>query len=269
MSTATVDRPVDNAGPARRADLGPATGIPLTRLVRVETRKMMDTTAGRWFMISIGLIVALVLTIMFFVDQGNHSFMAYLQATTMPLAILLPILGIMSATQEWGQRTAMTTFALEPRRGRVVSAKIISSLVLGAVAFVLAVGLAALTHLAAVGIQDATPVWEVNSWLVFGAALMLILGMGQGLAFGFILLNTPAAIVTYFVLPMAWSILGELVSWLRDVAAWLDPGVTMMPLQMGEALTGQEWAKVGASMALWLALPLAIGIWRVLRREVK
>ncbi len=37
--------------------------------------------------------------------------------------VLLPVLGIMLVTSEWGQRTAMVTFALEPRRRRVVWAK--------------------------------------------------------------------------------------------------------------------------------------------------
>ena len=56
--------------------------------------------------------------------------------------------------------------------------------------------------------------------------------------------------------------LGALVSWLRDAAAWLDMGMTTAPLTMGEALTGQEWAKVGVSTAVWVGLPLAIGVWR-------
>ena len=98
---------------------------------------------------------------------------------------------------------------------------------------------------------------------------MLAFSLGQGLAFGMALLNTPAAIVAFFLLPMVWSILGQLVSWMRDIAVWLDPSMTLMPLMTGEAPTGEQWAHIGTSMTLWLVLPLAVGVWRVLHREVK
>lgn len=247
----------------------PATPVTFGRLVRVESRKQVDTLAGRWFLISIGLVVAVVIGIMLAVNGGNHSFMDYLVATSTPLAILVPILGILTATSEWSQRTAMTTFSLEPRRGRVVAAKLVSSLIVGIAAFAVAIVLAVLGHLAAITFRDATAAWDLNWWLIGGMALLTILSVGQGIAFGLALLNTPAAIVAYLVLPMVWSMLTALISWARDVGAWLDLGMTQAPLTMGEALTGQEWAQLGVSTAVWLGLPLAIGVWRVLRREVK
>jgi hypothetical protein len=274
MSTQTVEptprvAPVTGGFRLPTIDDGPVTGVPFSRLVRVEARKQVDTLAGRWFLITIGLVVATVIGILLFVNGGDHSFMDYLVATSTPLAILLPILGILAATSEWSQRTAMATFALEPRRGRVVGAKVASSLLMSAAAFVVALALAAAGHLAATTFRDASVAWDLNWWLIGGMALMLVVSLLQGVAFGLALLNTPAAIVAYLVLPMVWSMLGALVSWLRDAAAWLDMGMTTAPLTMGEALTGQEWAKVGVSTAVWVGLPLAIGVWRVLRREVK
>jgi hypothetical protein len=35
------------------------------------------------------------------------------------------------------------------------------------------------------------------------------------------------------------------------------------------SLSGEEWAHLVVSAAIWLVLPLAIGTWRVLRAEVK
>lgn len=270
MSTAVTERPnpeVSRSG--LRADLGPVSPIPLSRLARIELRKMVDTTAGRWFVASIGLVVLAVVAIIFFVDGDSVSFAGYLQGTVTPLSILLPILGIMGVTAEWGQRTAMTTFALEPRRGRIVAAKIIASMVMGVFAFAVAVGLAALMNWLSTMLMGASGDWEVSSWLVGGAALFLAFSLGQGLAFGMILLNTPAAIVTYFVLPMVWSILTSLISGLQTTAEWLDPSRTMSPLVMGTALDGQEWAQLATSMVVWLVLPLAAGTVRVLKREVK
>lgn len=274
MSTQTIESSTPRVQPVKPGFSLPSIDEPVKpvtfgRLVRVETRKQLDTLAGRWFLISIGLVVAIVIGILLAVNGGNHSFMDYLVATSTPLAILVPILGILTATSEWSQRTAMTTFSLEPRRGRIVLAKIVSSVVVGIAAFAVATVLAVLGHLAAVTFRDATAEWALNWWLIGGMALLTILSVGQGIAFGLALLNTPAAIVAYLVLPMVWSMLTALVSWARDVGAWLDLGMTQAPLTMGEALTGQEWAKLGVSTAVWLGLPLAIGVWRVLRREVK
>ena len=43
--------------------------------------------------------------------------------------ILLPVLGIMSVTSEWSQRTAMVTFTLEPSRSRFLAAKFVGTLI--------------------------------------------------------------------------------------------------------------------------------------------
>ena len=47
------------------------------------------------------------------------------------LTILLPVVAILMITGEWSQRSAFTTFTQEPRRIRVVNAKLAASLVLG------------------------------------------------------------------------------------------------------------------------------------------
>lgn len=51
-------------------------------------------------------------------------------------------------------------------------------------------------------------------------------------------------LVALFTLPTAWMALGSL-SVFAGVAPWLD-----------------------TALALWMVLPLAIGIWRIARREV-
>jgi hypothetical protein len=33
--------------------------------------------------------------------------------------------------------------------------------------------------------------------------------------------------------------------------------------------TGQDWAQLALTGAVWLVLPLAFGLWRVMRAEVK
>src|SRR5699024_3618128 len=51
--------------PSRIPGARPTTGIPFARLVQVELRKMLDTRAGRWLVIGVGVVVAAALTILF------------------------------------------------------------------------------------------------------------------------------------------------------------------------------------------------------------
>lgn len=242
--------------------------VPLTRLISVEARKQLDTRAGRWLLITIGVVTAIVLVVLLFVNGGKHSFRELLLATVTPQALLLPIVGILAVTSEWSQRAALVTFTLEPRRGRVAAAKTISALLVGVIALAAAVALAALAHLASMAIRGAEAGWGVPAPVLAGFALMLLLGVAQGVGFGMLLLNTPAAIVAYLVLPTVWSVLGGMVASLKTAAGWLDLTTTMQPLLEG-SMTGNQWLRLGTATALWVLLPLAAGLWRITRSEVK
>lgn len=254
--------------PSRIGGARPSSGVPFTRLVRVEMRKMLDTRAGRWLLIGIGAVIATALIIMFFNNAGQHPFGEYLQATMMPQAIILPVVGILAVTSEWSQRTGLVTFSLEPRRMRVAWAKFTAAMIVGLGAVVFSMALAAVIHQAAISVRGYTGDWTIDRLAILGAALFILLGMAQGVGFGMLFRNTPAAIVAYFILPTAWTILGELVSWLASASEWLDLGRTMQPLFAG-SLTGEQWAQLGASVGLWVILPLGLGLWRLSRAEVK
>ena len=254
--------------PSRLPGERPTTGIPFTRLVRVELRKQLDTRAGRWLVISIGLAVAAALAILFFTEGGSHPFGDYLQATTLPTALILPVVGILAVTSEWSQRTGLVTFALEPRRTRVALAKFVSALLIGVAAFALSFALATVAHQAAITFRGIEGDWSITGLAVLGAALYVLLGLAQGVAFGALFRNTPAAIVVYYVLPTVWTILGNLISWLETPSKWLDMSRTMQPL-FGGSLTGEQWAQLGTSVAVWVVAPLVVGILLLRRAEVK
>ncbi len=276
MSTETVRRapatesplPSTLRMPDRLPAADPGRGVPFARVVRVELRKMFDTRAGRWLVISIGLVIAGALTIMFFTDGGQHPFEDYLQATTMPQAILLPVVGILAVTSEWSQRTALVTFGLEPRRVRVAWAKLVAALAVGVGAVALSFALGVAAYGAAIGIRGIDGDWNLPGLALAGAAAYVLLGLVQGVGFGMLLRNTPAAIVAYFVLPTVWSILGSLVAWAESAGAWLDLNRTMDPLFTG-SLTGEQWAQLGTAVGVWVLLPIVLGMWRLTRAEVK
>ena len=127
-ATTTIERTAAHAAP-RTAPVP----IPFTRLLRVETIKMFNTRAGFWLMVGIAAsaLIATVSVIAFAPDsaQNYDNFGA---AIGIPMALLLPVMAILSVTSEWSQRSGLTTFTLVPHRGRVIWAKLVVSVVLGA-----------------------------------------------------------------------------------------------------------------------------------------
>lgn len=242
------------------------TAIPFSRLALVEWRKQLDTRAARWLLISIALLTAAVLAVTAWVD-GLRSFESLYSGTSIPLGLLLPVVGILAATSEWSQRTGIVTFTLEPRRVRVGLAKLVSALGSGLVFAVVAIGLAAATHLAVVAFSDVPPAWEVPAGALWGGLLMTLLSMAQGVAFGTLIRNTAGAIVAYFALPTAFGIAGSLIPAAQEAMPWIDLGAASDPLLYGAA-TAQQWAQLATAAAIWIVLPLVLGLIRIARAEI-
>jgi ABC-2 type transport system permease protein len=259
--------PAAASAPATTLDVSTTSPVPVSRLVKVELRKMIDTRAGLWLLIAIAAITLLITVLVFFAGHDqDHSFIDYMQSTGGPQGFLLPVLGILLVTQEWGQRTGMVTFTLEPNRGKVITAKILAALVFGLIAVILAIVLAAIATV----LSGAPGAWDnigIDDFLKFG--LLQFIGILEGLAFGLILLNSAAAIVVYFVLPLAVSIVAGVWSALADAQPWIDLNTSQAPLLDGSNLSGKEWTQLAVTVAIWVVLPFLAGLWRVLRAEVK
>jgi ABC-2 type transport system permease protein len=238
-------------------------------LVAVELRKAVDTRAGRWLLAAIaGLIVLDVGMQLGFRDPGANSLTTLLGNARIPADVLLPVVGILLVTSEWSQRTALVTFTLVPGRLRVVAAKALVSGLL-AVAAVTAGVLAGLAGFAAGGVLDRTTGgWDLDVWFLLKLLLSQWINMGMGVALGLLILASAPAIVAFFVIPAAWSMLGALVPRLADVAGWLDLSQAIGLLAGPGALTGQERLHVLTATALWVALPAVVGVLRVRRAEI-
>ena len=76
-------------------------------------------------------------------------------------------------------------------------------------------------------------------------------------------------IVAFFVAPVVVNLLLLANSWLAEHAAWIDTGTSGTALLTNEWVSGEQWAQFGSATALWVLLPLAVGCWRVARKEVK
>lgn len=245
------------------------TAPPIGRLVLIELRKMVDTRSGRWLLIAavlIALVIAVVRGLTGAADE--RTLLQAFQLTLFPFGVLLPVIGILTATSEWSQRTALTTFALVPRRTRIGVAKLLAALLLGLLAVLVCLVMGAIGNIVAMTLGGADGSWSVSGSQLFQALVVSELGMLTGLGFGLLLMSPAFAIVAYFALPTVFSVVGELVTGLKDVWAWIDSGRTQEPLYDGSA-SGDDWARLAVSTAIWIGIPLVLGLLRMVRREVK
>ncbi|WP_374999605.1 hypothetical protein [Aeromicrobium sp. CTD01-1L150] len=260
-------------------------GVPFGRLVSVEIRKMFDTRAGLWLMIITGgllaLAMGLVLLVLALNDNASITAQGFSDVLTIPLSLLLPVFAIVTVTSEWGQRNHLTLFTLEPHRLKVFGAKVIAVVALALGTIVLAVVLGAIGNTLAAAISGNETVWNVDVGLLLWTIGLQLAYFLMAFALATALLNTPAAVAVFYVvaimLPfMVYSTLMAFFEWARDLTPWVDINLAAMPLMMGEDMMGNsvdagglEWLRFVFTLILWIGLPGAIGLQRVLKSEIK
>jgi hypothetical protein len=245
----------------------------MARIVGVELRKMFNTRSGFWLMMSIAIaaVLATVATLLFAPD-AELTQDAFSAAIGFPMAVILPMVAILSVTSEWSQRSGLTTFTLVPHRGRVIGAKLVATLAVAVVSMVLALGIGAVGNIVGSAIAGVDTVWDVsfqNFWLI---VLGNVLGMLAGFMLGVVLRNSPTAIVGYFlisfVLPGLFMVLANAQAWFEDVWPWVDFNYAQGALFNGDP-SAAEWAHLGVTGLVWLAIPMAVGLKMILKSEVK
>lgn len=273
MSTQTAP-PSPFRAPERTIDISQDRPVPFGRLVSVETRKAFDTRAGRWLTGSIlGLVLLVVgVGVLAFPDSAQDH-VSMLGASGGVLSYFLPVLMIMLVTSEWSQRTGLATFTLEPRRPRVIGAKIVAGLGLAVAALVIGAAVSAV-GVALSPANGGDAVWNLGTTEVRNFLLGSLIGVLMGFALAMLLRNPAAAIVAYFVytfiVPSIVGILIELVDGFDKVAPWIEFNYAQLPLFTGDySATGEQWAQMAFSGTIWLVIPFALGLRQLVKAEVK
>ena len=246
-------------------DAAPATPgpIPFSRLVRVEWAKATDTRAARWLLTLVALSTAAMMLVPVLAPTTfDQTYAGYLRVAALGLTILLPVVAILLVTGEWSQRSVMTTFTQEPRRMRVLNAKVAVSLVLSGVAALFGgvvtaagVGLAAASGRA---LEADLTVGAITGYLLF-----VVLNVLAGVALGTLLQSSAIAIAASFALPAAFAVLGTASTLVSD---WIDTSSAW------NWVLENDWAghvpQIVFSLAFWVAVPFAAGVVRTMRRDV-
>jgi hypothetical protein len=269
--TATTIHPADLAvRTGRRTEFA---SIPLSRVVRVELRKMFNTRSGFWLIASIGItgLIATIATIAFAPDE-DLTYYNFAAAIGFPITVILPMVALLSITSEWSQRTGLTTFTYVPNRGRVVWAKTLSSVTVAVASMIYAMAIGAVGNVVGSTIAGTPLVWDLS----VGHAATIVLGnltcLLTGTMIGMLLRSSAGGLVTYFVItllvPNLSSLLASSQDWYRHLQPWVDLGYAQTFMFEGMH-TGAQWAHVATTVGLWIVLPGFFGLRRVLRSEVK
>lgn len=238
-------------------------------LVASELAKLTTTRAARWLIVSAALLAALAISGVVAGGVAQDELATETGLRTVLGhgglgALLVLVLGILASAGEFRHGTVVDTFLTEPRRTRVVGAKLLTGALVG-----VATGLLlALTTATTTGIWYAAkdvpldlasaPVVRSLVGIVLWAALYAAIGV----AFGSII-HTPAAaivsiVVWLFVVETAISgLVSEVGRWLPATAAATlgyapgFPGEPLLP-QAGAGVVLLGWAglaTVGALLA--------------------
>lgn len=237
----------------------------MSTLISVEFRKLIDTRSGKAL---VGLTILIPLAaLVWLLAKGNNvevSWQSY-SAFSAVLGLTIPLIGLFAMTSEWTQRTALTTFTLSPRRGRVLAAKFVSAfgLAMAALAVVVAMTVGAVALGGLITGQD--PSYAAFGSDVRGLVITTSLQVIMAAGFGALAAQTAVAVGAFLVAPTAWAVAGPLL--FGDNAQWLDVFAAYGRLASSSPLT--DLPQTITAITLWVVLPATVGVVRSLRREVK
>jgi ABC-type transport system involved in multi-copper enzyme maturation permease subunit len=261
---------IDQVRTGRRSEFA---HLPLSRVVRVELRKMFDTRSGFWLIASIGItgLIATIATIAFAPDQ-SLTYYTFAKAVGFPITVILPMIALLSITSEWSQRSGLTTFTYVPSRGRVVLAKTLSSVAVAVASMLFAFVIGAVGNVVGSTIAGTPTVWDLS----VGHAVTIVLGnlvsLSIGTMLGMLLLSSAGGLVMYFLLvllvPNLSGLLAASQDWFHHLQPWVDLPFAQTFLFEGMH-TGAEWAHVATAFTMWIVVPGIFGLRRVMRAEVK
>lgn len=235
------------------------------RSISVEARKLVDTRA-RGILFGVASILPIAISVTILIADSTATAAEALGLAMAPAYVLFPFIMIVSINSEWSQRGAQTTFAAEPNRVLVVTAKILAVLILA-----LAVTIFATIITALIAALTSTPTGA-------GPRLDGLLGFDGGVitAVVFVSLNTvlaaaisclvsvPAVAVVIFLAFTA--AIDGLTGLLGRSGDFLKYNAAVDSLAYGNV---SDTVQVLTALVVWVGIPLALGIWIFARRDYK
>ncbi|HEX5288978.1 MAG TPA: hypothetical protein VFX25_08910 [Streptosporangiaceae bacterium] len=236
-------------------------------LVSTELLKLRSTRSA-WIPLAAALAMAVV-AVMVTISMAGHDGSPHLSPAALPGllrgsggqlvdgAVLL--CWIVLSAGEFRHRTAVTTFLGEPKRLRIVSAKLIAAALTGAAVGLLAEALSAATSAAALSAHHVPLAWSQPGVLGAVAAVPLLAALfGMlGVGLGLLLRNTAAALG----LALMWVFVIEgiipALTHAPGIVRWLPEAAANAALH--SASPGTTTLSVGAALAVLVGYAAVLG----------
>lgn len=240
----------------------------MIRLVLVEVRRAVDTRAPRWAF----TIAALLGVFLGFLspDGGGKTFEESVAGVSIALPILMALLAVMAFTADWSTRAALTTFALTPRRQRILTARYLAVLLL-AVATLIAIHVLAAVAFVIARPGEASSILDTavldQLWQMLATTIAASL-TAMAVA-GLVLRTALALLITVFgpiLLTIGLAFTPRVLNWLNPYgfASWLADPTSAWTVASDTAV---GLGPASASFLVWTVAPLALGWFLQLRAE--
>lgn len=231
--------------------------------LRTELRRLANTRASQLLLLGVGLFsVAVVGFYATTLAAPGASTYEYMVVGGQFFALAMQIIAVLAISAEWRQRTALSTYALDPNRTGVLLAKVGALWLLGMAFTVIAAVLGAVVGaIAGAEFGGLAGIASAFGWLTVHVTVSVLVGAALGAAFQ----SVAAPLVIVLMGPQMIPSLVATVN--ADLARWADYLTPLNEAITARAFTG-EALPFAVSLLLWIALPLGIGIYRNARRDV-
>jgi ABC-2 type transport system permease protein len=193
-----------------------------------------------------------------FPGLDNTTMVSTVYTAGLSLAYLLTlVVGVMSIGSEYRHKTITSTFLSTPKRVRVMAAKVISLLGIGAFYGVVFLVGSVFVGGAAIAIKGFSPVPETGPIARALGLSLLVLGLWAlvGLGAGILIPNQVAAIL--IAVGAAW-IVAPLLGFLLSLFSWGQTIVPYLPSQATSAMVGQVNTSTTVHLLTWWAGALVL-----------
>ena len=240
----------------------------MSALVRAELLKLRTVALPYWLLLTtlafvlLG-VLATVLTAGLEgapLQRDDPQLLARAVASASGGNIIVLVLGILALTQEFRFGTATPSFLVTPRRGAVLAAKLLSTILTGLLFAVVSLVFALAVSWLVITVRgDALRFDSTVVEVMLGVGLVLALYGPIGVAVGALIRNQIAAVVA----ALAWTFIVEqlLVALFPSWGRWTPGGAASAVLQLGEvATTRGELLPVWGGALLLVAYAVVLSV---------
>lgn len=215
----------------------------MTALVHAEVLKLRTTRTTGWLVLATLLMEGLMVAFSIpkrgaqdaLVPLDDPALLAETLGTGLLISqVLVTVFGVMAFTQEFRYGTITSTYLVEPRRPRIMFAKLVAATLVSAVVVVATLVVVVSPSTIVIGSRDGEVTVGSQFWQVVGAGFIVLAACAAiGVAIGAVVRHQIAAVIGVLV----WMTVVEhvVIPASPALGRWLPGGATWSVLQQGTA----------------------------------